>query len=169
MRHNNKDKYILLSVMIIACISIICYIAYPFFISTEQANKWNIQKFDKKKQLLENVILECQRIYDNDYQNQQNVDFDKSMLPDNIISKLERTGLLLDYVNISKEKDTFIINAHFIVHRSWNIRVLNNVNIWYSSCRKFDICDKDKNELSARMSSICLGDGWFFDVDTDWL
>ena len=158
MRHNNiADKYILFSVMIIACIFIICYVAYPFFISTEQANKWNIQKFDKKKQLLENVILECQRIYD------------KSMLPDNTISKLERTGLFLNYVSISKEKDTFIINAHFIVHRFWNIRVLNNVCIWYSSHRKFDICDKDKNELSARMSSICLGDGWFFGVDTDWL
>jgi len=169
MKHKYIDKYILLSTMIIACISIICYVTYPFFISIEQANKWNIQKFDRKRQLLESVILECQRIYEKDYQNQQNVDFDKSMLPDNIISKLEQTDLFLDYVNISKEKDTVIINARFIVHRFWNKRILNNVDIWYSSCRKFDICDRDKNELSARMSCICLGDGWFFDVDTDWL
>ena len=154
--------------LIFGVVFVVGYCSYPlvghYFVSVEKANKSNVKKFERNKDFLQEVINTCVEIYT--AKPKETIWF--SDVPEKMQNKLNRKGIGSFYVKIEKT-DEIKIYAYFHTYRHWQNSILNNVDIMYSSIRKFDKCDNKNIHPKAIMFSICLGDGWFFYVDTDWL
>ncbi|MDR0683281.1 MAG: hypothetical protein LBG15_15785 [Dysgonamonadaceae bacterium] len=165
-----KETRILKWLLILVSIFISFYLIYPYFISIEQANRYNIKKFDKNRTFFQNVINWC-------IDSNKNIDFVQQEkiikfeeLPITIQKQLLSKGISHFQAIIIKEQNRDInVIANFYTERFWFNRVLNHVVIKYDSYYKGNICNENSNNLRAYMSSICLGKGWFFEIDTDWL
>ena len=146
------------------------YCSYPFvasyFTSVEKANKSNIKKFERNRNFFQGVVDSCIEIY---------VKQSKDYITKNDISlktqrKVSNRGInFFEAKIVDSDNENINIIIVFRTDRLWKNNILNNVSIRYSSNRKFDECKNDENVFNARMSIICLGGGWFFEVDTDWL
>jgi hypothetical protein len=155
---------------ITSSIFMVGYCSYPFvisyFISVEQANRCNMKKFENNREFFQTVIDACMDVYSE----QSKTDIGIEGIPINIQNTLKRKGIGNFYARIETKDGQVNIIANFYIPKFWHNDVLNNVGLYYSSYRKFDVCNDDKTVLKVRgMSIICLGDGWFFEVDTDWI
>ena len=166
MTHFKNENRILLSFIVLTFIFIIGYALYPFLISIEQANQWNIKKFDKNKHKYENIIYECEQIYHNLSEDEQHIELNNSSLPNSIMKMITNENLYLDYIIIQKKNNELIIDAKFDAYKAWQLRILNHVSLEYHSKNKYK---KRPQKQSLKSSSITLGNGWEFYVDTDWL
>jgi hypothetical protein len=146
---------------------IIGYYSYPIIVrncvSIEKANKLNIKKFETNRWLFQDVINVCNEIY----LEQSKVYITIDDVPSKIERKLKRKGVHYFEVKIENTNESINVTANFYTDKFWYNSVLNNVIIRYNSYRQFEKCYD--NELKARMTTICLGGGWFFEIDTDWL
>jgi hypothetical protein len=161
------DNTILKILLIVVPLFIVLYCIYPFFVSIEQANRYNIERFSRKKEFLQKIINLCIEDYGNNYLDQQVKTITFNELPVEIQKQLTNEGISEFHATITHETGEVNIIASFYTERYWCNRILNNVTIRYSSYSRFDVCPE--NNLKAYMNEICLRDGWFFDVDTDWL
>jgi hypothetical protein len=165
-----KEKQILKLLLILVSILIPLYFIYPYFISIEQANKYNIKKFNRDRVFFQEIIDWC-------IDNNKGIDFvqqEKMLkfedLPVATQKQLLNKGISCFQAKIIKEQNNNInIVANFYTEKFWFNRVLNHVVIKYNSYYRENICNENSNNLKAYMSSICLGKGWFFEIDTDWL
>jgi hypothetical protein len=163
MKMKRIDIVILRILLIVIPLFIVSYCIYPCFISIEQANRYNIERFGKKKEFLQKIINLCIE----DYWDQQKKTVTFNELPVEIQKRLINEGISEFHATITHEKGEVNIIANFYTERYWRNRILNNVIIRYSSYSRLDVCPE--NNLKAYLNEICLGNGWFFDVDTDWL
>ncbi|GHU97146.1 hypothetical protein FACS1894156_8710 [Bacteroidia bacterium] len=139
----------------------------PYFISTEQANIYNIKRFKNEKKFFQKIILASTEIYNTKYSNQQEATFNFYELPSNIQQQLIKKGITsAEFIFQNKNGQNNVI-ANFHIENSWWKIILNNISIRYDSYKQHDECSD--NNLDVRLTEICLEDGWFFDIDTDWL
>ncbi|GHU96788.1 hypothetical protein FACS1894156_8150 [Bacteroidia bacterium] len=163
-----KIEYLLLKITIILGITFtVGYCTYPYVISIEQANKWNIQNFEQNRNFFQNVVDVSIDIYSKNYKYQQEKVLHMNDLPIEMQKQLNKKGICTLIATITNKNEKMNIYIDFITEKSWWNRVLNNVNIQYNSYKKFEHCQK--NNLNFHIGEICLGNGWFFYIDTDWL
>jgi hypothetical protein len=137
----------------------------PYFVSVEQANKSNIQKFANKKDFFQKIIDTSIDIY----LKQSKTYLTAKDLPISMVKKLKNIGVDNFEIYIENNEPNIHTIAHFYTERFWYNDVLNNVIIYYNSNYFLEKCNSDETVLKARVSSICLSNGWFFEIDTDWL
>ncbi|MDR2916404.1 MAG: hypothetical protein LBV74_16515 [Tannerella sp.] len=169
MKRKKINHLALVAILISGFIFIAGYCLYPFairqFVSVEQANKSNIEKFEYNRYFFQEVLDSCMEVYRNQSKTYMTMDD----IPESMQKKMNKTGISNFEVNVENENGAINITAHFFTEKYWYNTVLNNVLINYRSYLRFRQCKNTNNELNARMSTICLGDGWFFEIDTDWL
>jgi hypothetical protein len=165
-----KEKQILKLSLILVSIFISVYFIYPYFISIEQANIHNIKKFNRNRVFFQEIVDWC-------IDSNKNIDFIQpekiirfEELPGTIRKQLFTKGISHFQAIIIKEQNGDInVIANFYTEKFWFNRILNHVTIKYDSYYRESTCNENNNNLKAHMSSICLGEGWFFEIDTDWL
>ena len=137
-----------------------------YFISIKQANELNIKKFERNRKFFQEIVNSCIDIYEK---------HSKDYITNNDISvkmqnKLSNKGISFfeaKFFDSNNENINIIVVFH--TKRFWKNNILNNVSIKYISSRKYDECNNSESNLNAKISIICLGNGWFFEIDTDWL
>ena len=166
---NKIDYLILRIVFVLTLVFVIGYCSYPVIIphivSVEQANKSNVEKFENNRCFFQEVIDTCTTIHLKQLKTYITIDD----IPKKIQRRLNHKGIYSLEARIETKNGEITIIADFHTAKFWYNDVLNHVIINYSSHRRFDKCNNNDSEFKARMSSICLENGWFFDVDTDWL
>jgi hypothetical protein len=165
-----KIKHLaLIAILISSFIFIAGYYSYPFvirhFVSVKQANMSNIEKFEHNRYFFQEVLDTCMNVY----RNQSKTYMTKDDIPEDMSKKMNKKGVSNFEMKIENENGVIDITAHFFTEKYWYNTVLNNVLINYRSYLRFNQCENKDDDLNARMSNVCLGDGWFFEVDTDWL
>ena len=154
------DKYLLKSIFVVVLIFIVSYVIFPYVIPTEYAIKCNIKKFQRNKELFNNVIDACWKTHEQT--SKSHIVFDD--IPFKIQNKLRKQGITQLQANVH-EKNKIVVE--FYITKFWYVNTLNHVTLVYNSDEEFEPCEE--NNLNAWIATICLGNGWFFEIDFDWL
>ena len=149
---------------------IVGYCSYPYliphFVSIEQANKSNIKKFEHNRIFFQDVINVCIKKYKDNYSKQSKAYLRIEDIPIEMQKGLINKGINSFEAILDNNDGELTVRAYLYTERFWYNTRLNNVIIKYSSYYRNDTCNE--NDLNTYMGIICLGGGWFFEIDTDW-